>query len=508
MKSFKVEIFNVQHIKRLTFNVDLSKNQLMCIVGKNGVGKTTLVRSIKNLTSADTFIKTASPHIFENNSRILYTIDEKKYDFKYDPKQEVIDTKSIIDSVIKKSIYAELPIPHGERFNHFQKLGDIDEELRTNISLQKYKKPDELIDFLFCIYNSNRFDNLKEISVKNKKYYFILKEKDFYIREDYLSSGEHFIINLYKIIQSKCKLIVIDEIDISLDASAQVNLINKLREFCKTYQVNIVFTTHSLALMKTLGDSELHYMENDKLEVSIENKSYNYVKSLLFGFKGWDKYILTEDDVLEAYLTHLLSQEKKLNFSKYKIIYIGGGTNTVDLMKRNEEYQFFSSSENVISVLDGDQEKLRYCKNNKKIFHIPFESVEKQLKEHYDKEGKDGLKDIGEFEKVKEKEKAKKLYKSFTKEEFKKESRRKESIMSPQEIFDFINERKQDEVERFKSELIVFLSPKFISYNKASHTGDTPFSLQSRAPLSSSRMMTLRLFFKKRLGILRGKFRK
>jgi len=459
MKLFKLEIFNIQHIKNLTFDIDLSKNQLMCIVGKNGVGKTTLFRSIKNITSADTFIKTASPHIFKSDSRILYTVDKNKYDFKYDSKQEVIDTKSIIDKAIKDSIYVELPIPHGERFNHFQKLGQIDEELRTNISFEKYTKPDELIKFLSNIYRSNRFDNLKQISVKNRKYYFILKEGGFYIREDYLSSGEHFIINLYKIMQNKCKLIVIDEIDISLDASAQVNLINKLRVFCKTHKINIVFTTHSLALMKTLKDSELYYMENNEADVRLENKSYNYVKSFLFGFYGWDKYILTEDDVLEAYITHLLSQEKLTNFFKYKIIYIGGGSNTADLMNRNKIEQFFSSHENVITVLDGDQEKLRYCRNNKNIFNIPFESVEKQLKEHYDKEDKDGLKDIGAFETVQEKDKAKRLYESFTKEKFKKESRRKESIMSPQEIFDFINERKKDKVEEFKNKLIDFLNP-------------------------------------------------
>lgn len=449
MLLFNCILSNVQHIKELSFSIDLSENQLMCIVGKNGVGKTTLIRAIKNLQSADTFTKTASPYIFNSASHIKYTIDEIEYDFKYSSQLQMIDTKSIVDDQIKNSLYVELPIPHGERFNLFQRLSEIDEELRKYISLKKYEEPNELISFLSNVYNSDRFDNLKEISIKKSKYYFILKENDFYIREDYLSSGEFFVINLYKMIQRKCKLIVIDEIDISLDASAQVNLINELRKFCTYYQVNIVFTTHSLALMKTLLDSELHYMENNKAVVTLRNASYNYVKSVLFGFKGWDRYILTEDEVLEEYLTHLITQNDSIIFFRYKIIYIGGGTNVVDLMNRNRNEQFFSSPKNVISVLDGDQNgneaKLQYCQNNKMIFFIPFQSVEKQLKEHYDRENRDGLPEVSYNNRGADKKVRKSLYNSLVNE------------MSKADVFSFINERKRNEVESLKKQLISFL---------------------------------------------------
>ena len=117
MLSFNCTLSNIQHIKELSFSIDLSENQLTCIVGKNGVGKTTLIRAIKNLQSADTFTKTASPYIFNSASHIKYTIDEIEYDIEYNSQLEVIDTKSIIDDQIKNSLYVELPIPHGERFN-------------------------------------------------------------------------------------------------------------------------------------------------------------------------------------------------------------------------------------------------------------------------------------------------------------------------------------------------------------------------------------------------------
>jgi len=99
---FSLILSNVQHIKELTFNVDLSLNKLMCIVGKNGVGKTTLIRAIKNFQATDTFTRTASPHIFNDNSSIKYIIDDEQYDFEYNPSLQVIDTKKIISEDIKK----------------------------------------------------------------------------------------------------------------------------------------------------------------------------------------------------------------------------------------------------------------------------------------------------------------------------------------------------------------------------------------------------------------------
>lgn len=447
-------LFNVQHIKELFFRIELSNN-LMCIVGKNSVGKTTLIRAIKNLTSANTFAKTASPYIFRTDSCVRYVIDGIPYEFLYNPKLKVIDTKSIISEEIKRNIHVELPIPHGERFNLFQRLSEIDDELKKRISLKEYSCPDDLIDFLSNIYKSDRFQNLKEIEIKRKRYYFILKEDDFYIREDYLSSGEHFVINLYKIITQKCKLIVIDEIDISLDASAQVNLISELRKFCKSYEVNIVFTTHSLPLIKTLEHTELFYMENNNDDISIKNVSYNYIRSELFYFYGrWDKYILVEDEMLEQYLSYLISSSDTLPFYTYKIIYIGGSGNVVDLMERNKTDNFFSSPENVISILDGD--KKTEIKSKANVFFIPFESIEKQLFEHYNKPNRNGLPEVCETYKGKTpKDRIKRLYEDFIRVPY-----GSKAIMTNTQIFDFLNQKKKNEVDEFRMLLMNFLNKK------------------------------------------------
>lgn len=215
--------------------------------------------------------------------------------------------------------------------------------------------------------------------MKDVPYYVIPHDGDYYLREDYFSSGEYFLISLYRRIRSRYMAIFIDEIDISLDAAAQVRLVEWLRKFKERYQTKFIFTTHSLAMMRTVSD-ELFYMEEQPDgTTTIERRSYGFVKSTLFGFNGWEKYILTEDEMLKAFLEYLISQHCVRPFYQFKIIYVGGSQNTTDLMQRNKTDKFLTDEyKNVIVVLDGDQKKKAFSKKEN-VFFIPMESVEKEL---------------------------------------------------------------------------------------------------------------------------------
>ena len=70
---FRIRIDRVQHVERLLLELNLAQNKVTCIVGKNGVGKTTLIRAIRNLSEADTFLRTASPDIFSAESHIAHS---------------------------------------------------------------------------------------------------------------------------------------------------------------------------------------------------------------------------------------------------------------------------------------------------------------------------------------------------------------------------------------------------------------------------------------------------
>lgn len=297
-----------------------------------------------------------------------------------------------------------------------------------------------MILFLSTVYGTERFNNLKEVTIKKENHYFILKNDNYYIREDYLSSGEYFVINLFKLIQQRKKLIAIDEIDISLDASAQTKLIEQIRNYCTAYGVTVIFTTHSLPLMKTLNADELYYMEESNGKTFIKNTSYNYIKSVLYGFKGWDKYILTEDKVLSSYIKHLITTILEPIFFNFIIIYAGGCDEVIDLMNRNSSIEFFCPAENVISILDGDAQ--HKFPQNDKILYVPFQYIEHQLYDHYTQ---------GDFQfnvNITGRKPEKNCYNQII----------KNGHMSDLEIFDYLNSKKQNEVDLLKQKILTFLS--------------------------------------------------
>ncbi|SEI58592.1 AAA domain-containing protein, putative AbiEii toxin, Type IV TA system [Achromobacter sp. NFACC18-2] len=269
-------------------------------------------------------------------------------------------------------------MPHGMRFNYFKSASEADLDIRKAIALGNHDYPKELISFLEAVYGSTRYSGMVAVDVKGKTYYAIVRDDGTYIREDYLSSGEYFLINLYRTIKGRARLIAIDEIDISLDSAAQANLADWLRAFCHRYECKILFTTHSLALMRKLEANELFYVEENEGVTSIVPTSFSYAKARLFGFSGWDRYILTEDEVLLGFIEAIIKTYCTNTFFRYKVIFIGGSTQVVGLMNHNKREEFFTSPDRVIAVLDGDQKNEKFA-GDPGVYTIPLDSVEKAL---------------------------------------------------------------------------------------------------------------------------------
>ncbi|MCX9560865.1 AAA family ATPase, partial [Vibrio cholerae] len=182
-----ITISDVQHINSFNIDIDASGHGLKCIVGKNGVGKTTLIKCIRNFLSSDTFAQTSSDGIFCESSEIKYCLGNETYSYNYDSRSRGLEMKKPIPSSDRDSIDVELPIPHGSRFNFFQSISRSNAAIVKAIALQNYNKPDELIDLLNTTYSTNKFDRLIEVDVKGECYYCLLVgDGGRYIREDYL----------------------------------------------------------------------------------------------------------------------------------------------------------------------------------------------------------------------------------------------------------------------------------------------------------------------------------
>lgn len=373
---FRVEIENIPPVGHYAFEVDLDMPGLLGIVGGNGTGKTTLAKSLLNLALADTFIRTSSSGSITPNSRITYRVGDDEFTFGFEAAARTLTTRNPVPDAIKRMLAIELPAPYGQRFTFFGTLAESDAEIRRAVVLGQYARPAELIAFLNEVYGDGRFDGLVEIRLRRGSCCCLVQGDDRYLREDYFSSGEYFLIHLFRLISAGRPLVFVDEIDTSLDARAQARLAAQMRLLADRHHSKVVFTTHSLALMQTLDVGELAYLERTAEGITLTPMSFNSVKSILFGFRGSDRYILTEDEVLKRFLEYVIRRYCPPTFFSYQIIYIGGADQVTDLMRRNRRAQFFGPEPHVKSVLDGDQNRPDLPRGT---MCIPLPNVEQAL---------------------------------------------------------------------------------------------------------------------------------
>jgi len=377
MTKDKITIENIKCISRLSVEFNYPESKFIVITGKNGIGKTSLIKAFHLISDPDIFQKSSGLNAIRHDSKITFNIDGfDGFSFDFNEKLGVLDTKDKLPSI--NQIIAELPIPYGNRFKQFSLISNHDSAIRTNIAASEYGRADELICFLSQIYQNDKFNELKTTKVKNYEFYFILLYDDYYVREDHLSSGEYFLIQLYRIITSGAKLVLIDELDVALDAAAQVKLYTGIKPLLERYSSRLIVISHSLAFMNTVDDGGLYYLEDNSGSITLEQRSFGYIKSDLYGFEGYDRYILTEDEVLEGFVEYIIIFYSVRPYYQHRTIGVGGWTQLKMIIEKNDRDKIFSYSSNVLAIVDGDAypSLVREYNGSTEIYQSPVADIE------------------------------------------------------------------------------------------------------------------------------------
>ncbi|WP_416397397.1 AAA family ATPase [Allohahella sp. A8] len=376
----KIVLENIKGISRLCVEFEFSESNFLVITGKNGSGKTSLVKAYHLLKDPQIFSKSSGLNAIRADSRVIFDLDGfPPFEFFFNKKVGALDSRNVLPT--QNQIVAELPVPFGERFSQFSLIAKHDSEIRMNIAASQYRRATELIQFLADVYSAGKFDDLKVTRVNRTDFYFLLRENDFYTREDHFSSGEYFLIQLFRLITSGAKLILIDEVDVALDAAAQVKLYAAVKPLLRRFGARLSVISHSLAFMSTVEEGGLYYLEEIDGGIVLQMRSFGYIKSDLYGFSGYERYVLTEDEVLEGFLEYLIVRYSIQSYYRFVTIGVGGVNQLIMIVEKNDRSPVFSESANVLCVVDKDSKEIfarDYCGPTQVSFS-PVSDIERYI---------------------------------------------------------------------------------------------------------------------------------
>lgn len=155
----KVSLRSVNNVQSLDIEFKYPDSRIIVVTGRNGVGKTTVIKSFGLSSEPNIFAKTSGEDVLNEASQAAFELSEMEpFSFDFNPSLRTFDSRDSIPH--GGEVVAELPIPYGARFQQFSKVAKYDEELKINIASSDYGPATGLIRFLSEVYSSDKFDGL------------------------------------------------------------------------------------------------------------------------------------------------------------------------------------------------------------------------------------------------------------------------------------------------------------------------------------------------------------
>lgn len=408
IENIEIEIINTKNIKNLKWTFPYKAN-IYAIIGENGSGKSTFITSLAKLVQPSVLKSEFIGKGYEE-SQIIYSLNNYSFTYIKNPNWNLAITPNT--SFLKLDGFYESSVLNGNRFKKvdyfFRNLEIENGDVITDATL--FIK--ENMNYILSGHKSGKFDNLKKISAKRKRKknnseqfedvpysFYAIKNESMYIKEFFLSTGEYFLLSILKFLSLlstreslKPNIIIIDEIEISLHPLAQKRFIEKLIEFKKTFNLLIIFATHSLHIIDNMSPNDIYYLEKNTNGDSIFHSPIYpaYLHSKLYSNTLFDKVILTEDRLAKTFIEEIISTFS-ISKMRYTILPIGGWQKVIEIHKMHENQNIFGCAK-LISVLDGDTvDKLE--KSHKKVQHtfLPIHNVEYVVTNYLSEQDKEFL---------------------------------------------------------------------------------------------------------------------
>jgi hypothetical protein len=318
---------------------DLPPQGVWLLTAANGAGKTSLLACLRRIGYANAFpvhfpASAESQNLDDfSNASITYSIDDDKVEYAYrgerwaprPRKNSNLLERYGYPQVIYLGANADRITPRPEDF--------APRRVRT--------APPTLVTAANRIFETEKFDELKVINLTSGagNQAFLMKVSDNpakYHSEKNFSLGELCILKLIEGIMGcpNHSLILIDELEMALHPRAQVQLYRYLDEVAAQKRLTVIFSTHSVSLLKTVPRAKIIFLDkDDRGDVSVVRgcfPTYAIGNITLGEEKAPDTVLYVEDEVAKAIIEPLVKLALQNKFAEnslfpdVRVVPIGG----------------------------------------------------------------------------------------------------------------------------------------------------------------------------------------
>lgn len=403
MKIHRIITNNFRHMKNV--NIEFG-DYITVIAGLNGTGKSSVLGLIGQLFDYKGKEKTINNNKFATIYSEIFrfcNVHDQKNEYKYIA--EILDGDDLIERKVKSRYVRKekrFRMDIGERarakgainlpviYLGLRRLFPLAQEPEGSISIKKHNLDSSEIKFyedqarsIFVMLN----DKVKPQDVTTPNKEFLAMETNIYSNlgnsagQDNIGQVITAILSFRRLSQKdnyKGGILLLDELETTLFPGAQINLIKKFYSYVRALNLQIIFTTHSLEIIKFLQDNPSWNTKINFLEIrdgEVQNKtdpSFEYIKSrILIEAKQKEtvekKVLLCEDDLAKLWANNLINGQENKKWCEAQGRNISDGTIKIlaeSQLKCFKEFTF---------IIDGDGSQNPSFKKQNNIVFLPGE---------------------------------------------------------------------------------------------------------------------------------------